>query len=433
MITLAAPPSKSLSHRMLIGAALAEGESLLSSVLESDDILRTCGILQAAGAHIRTLPDGILSVRGVSGTLRGGTQDSPLSCNVHESGTTCRLLTAVLAAGQGYFRIHGAPRMHERPLGGLADALQSVDVELLWEQREGYPPLILNAHGMTGGQVRMSLKESSQYLSALLLAAPLCRAGLSIELDGGTASWPYVGLTLQCLEDFGVPFEIWDGERRAEDFRARMRREPGEVRFVVPPAAYRAGTFTVDGDWSGASYFLAAGAVGSRAICVTNLRTDSLQGDRALLDILRLMGADIMEEKERVTVRPSRLRGVEIDMCSCPDLVPTAAVLAAFAEWHTGIKGTAHLRLKESDRIAAPARNLRAVGITVEEYEDGLGIEGGTPCKASLFHAFGDHRIAMSAALLGLRHGKIALDDPHVVRKSFPEFWKLWERVLTIP
>jgi 3-phosphoshikimate 1-carboxyvinyltransferase len=240
-----------------------------------------------------------------------------------------------------------------------------------------------------------------------------------------------VGLTLQCLEDFGIPFEIWDEDRRAEDFRARMRREPGRAHFVVPPAAYKAGTFTVEGDWSGASYFLAAGAVGKRAVCMTNLRADSLQGDRALLDILRLMGADIAEEKERVTVRPSRLRGVDINMGSCPDLVPTVAALAAFAEGRTRIQGTAHLRLKESDRIAAPARNLRAAGITVEEYEDGLGIEGGAPRKAALFHAFGDHRIAMSAALLGLRHGNAVLDDPHVVRKSFPTFWELWERILT--
>lgn len=432
MITLAAPSSKSLSHRMLIGAALARGESVLRNVLDSEDIARTRQILCSAGADISPLPDGKLLVRGAAGKLAGGTENSPLSCYVHESGTTCRLLCAVLATGQGCFRIHGAARMHERPLGELARALETLGVPMHWERRLGYPPLVLEASGMQGGRLSMELTESSQYLSGLLLAAPLCRNGLDITFDAGKAvSLPYVSLTLQTLEEFGIAFQVMDEENCAvPDWRACMRKKNGMLRFTAPRASYKAGDFSVEGDWSGSSYFLAAGAVGAHAVRMTGLRADSLQGDRKLLDILRRMGACIEEGEGQVTVYPSRLRGIEIDMGACPDLVPTVAALAAYAEGGSRIRGASHLRIKESDRIAAPARNLRAAGITVREHDDGLSIEGGEPQAAPLFHAAGDHRIAMSAALLGLRRGAVILDNPAVVHKSFPDFWKSWEKIL---
>jgi len=435
MIAITAPFSKSMSHRMLIGAALARGESVLRHVLESDDITRTRRILCAAGAQMEDLPGGGLRVRGVTGPLRGAdlAGRDALSCDVHESGTTCRLLTAVLAAGQGRFRMHGAPRMHERPIGSLTSVLETLGAAVRWEDRQGCPPFALETRGLQGGTVEVGLDESSQYFSGLLLAAPLCRGPLIITPGGTkTVSWPYVGLTLQTLENFGVPFELWenaDGWRKA-DWRSLTEAAPGRLRVHMRPAAYTAGDFQVEGDWSGASYFLAAGAVGHSPVCVEGLRADSLQGDRALVDILRRMGARIDEGTGAVTVHPSRLRGIDVDMGQCPDLVPTVAALAAFAQGVTTIRNVAHLRIKESDRIAAPAANLRAAGITVEERGDGLQIEGGIPQPAPLFRAFGDHRIAMSAAVLGIRHGPVRLDAPAVVAKSLPAFWELWEKVL---
>jgi 3-phosphoshikimate 1-carboxyvinyltransferase len=310
--------------------------------------------------------------------------------------------------------------------------LEKLGTSVHWEGQEGYPPFALETRGMQGGTVEAALDESSQYLSGLLLAAPLCRAPLTITLGGTRAvSWPYVGLTLQALEDFRIPFELWenaDGWRKA-DWRTLREAEPGRLRFHMRPAAYTAGDFRVEGDWSGASYFLAAGAVGKEAVRVEGLRGDSLQGDRALVDILRRMGARVEEDEARVTVHPSRLRGIDVDMGRCPDLVPTVAALAAFAQGATIIRNAAHLRIKESDRIAAPAANLRAAGIAVHEREDGLRIEGGTPQPAPLFRSFGDHRIAMSAAVLGVRHGPVRLDSPDVVAKSFPAFWELWEKI----
>jgi len=435
MIAITAPPSKSMSHRMLIGAALAGGESVLRHVLESDDVARTRSILCAAGAQMADLPGGALRVRGVAGLLRGAdlVGRDALSCNVHESGTTCRLLTAVLAAGQGRFRVHGAPRMHERPIGALTSVLETLGAAVGWEGQQGFPPFALEARGMQGGAVEVGLDESSQYFSGLLLAAPLCRRPLIILLGGTkTVSWPYVGLTLQTLDNFEIPFELWenaDGWRKA-DWRSLTQAAPGRLRVHMRPAAYMAGDFQVEGDWSGASYFLAAGAVGNSPVRVEGLRADSLQGDRALVDILRRMGARMQEGVDCVAVYPSRLRGIDVDMGQCPDLVPTVAVLAAFAQGVTTIRNVPHLRIKESDRIAAPAANLRVAGITVEERGDGLRIEGGIPQPAPMFHAFGDHRIAMSAAVLGIRHGHVSLDAPAVVAKSFPAFWELWEKVL---
>jgi len=445
MIAMTAPSSKSLSHRMLIGAALARGTSVLRRVLESDDITRTRRILCAAGARMEDIQGGDLRVNGVAGMPRGADSagTDALSCDVHESGTTCRLLTAVLAAGQGRFRIRGAPRMHERPIGALASVLEKLGAAVHWEGRRGCPPFVLETPGMKGGMVEIGLDESSQYLSGLLLAAPLCREALIITLGGEkTVSWPYVGLTLQALEDFGIPFEVREKAEEPSsgaagpdtwikaDWRSLTEARPGGLRFHMQPAAYTAGNFQVEGDWSGASYFLAAGAVGQCPVRVEGLRNNSLQGDRAIMDILRRMGARVEDDGTCVAVHPSRLHGIDVDMGHCPDLAPTVAVLAAFAQGATTIRNVAHLRIKESDRIAAPAANLRAAGITVQEHGDGLTVEGGTPQPTTLFRAFGDHRIAMSAAVLGIRHGPARLDAPEVVAKSFPAFWDLWEKIL---
>lgn len=437
MLTIQAPPSKSVSHRMVMGAALAAGDSVVRNVLESKDLERTMAVLRAAGARITAQGAGEYAVRGMAGRPRGGVlpDGAPLSCDVHESGTTCRLLTGVLAAGEGRFRIHGAPRMHERPIGELTTALEHLGVRVHFEERPGCPPLVLETSGLEGGEVRIGLDESSQYLSGLLLAAPLSRNGLRIVL-GGTkvVSWPYVGLTLQALEDFGPAFTVetddGGGWKQAE-WRTLREARPGAVRFLVPPGRYRAGEYTVEGDWSGASYFLAAGAVG-RPLRVTGLKVDSLQGDRALLDILRRMGAHIDVDASGVVVSPAPLHGIDVDMGACPDLVPTVAVAAAFASGSTTIRNVAHLRIKESDRIAAPAEELRRVGIAVEEHDDGMTVHGGVPRipAGTVFRAHGDHRIAMSAAILGLSGGVVQLDDPNVVRKSFPHFWDLWRKVL---
>ena len=277
--SVTAPASKSVSHRYLIGAALAQGVSTVRHTLESRDLERTRAILCGAGAGMETLPEstpasGAWRVTGMGGKPLGGAEGAPLSCDVEESGTTCRLLTAVLAAGEGEFRIHGAPRMHERPIAELTDALKKLGLAVTFEGKPDCPPLVLHAKGLNpalcGGEVTLGMDISSQYFSGLLLAAPMGPAPLSVTLGGQKAvSWPYVGLTLQCLTDYGIRFDV---ETRAEAdaqwemlppgaWRELKAAHPGCLRVTVHPGAYRAGNYTVEGDWSGASYLLAAGAL----------------------------------------------------------------------------------------------------------------------------------------------------------------------------
>ena len=424
---------------MMMGAALAGGHSTVGRVLESRDLEQTMAILRAAGARIERTGKGEYAVAGVSGKPRGGA-DTPLSCDVFESGTTCRLLTAVLAAGEGAFRVHGAPRMHDRPIGELTAALAGQGVAFAFEKKEGFPPFVMRTQGLSGGRLSIGMDESSQYLSGVLLAAPLAKTPLTIAIGGTKVmSWPYVGLTLQTLEAFGVPFAVEQlaSEDWAEvDWHTLERVEPGRLRFRMVPAPYHAGNHVVEGDWSGASYLLAAGAIGPDPVRVEGLRADSLQGDRAMLAILRGMGARVVVEPDAVVVYPSPLHGVTIDMGRCPDLAPTVAVLAAYASGATRIRNAAHLRLKECDRIAVPAQELARIGVRCEEHDDGLTVHGDPALGSRLgtldgipFSAHGDHRIAMSLALLELGGGRIHLDNPDCVSKSFPDFWERWEQV----
>lgn len=457
IVTISAPASKSLSHRTLMVAALAGGVSYLSQVLESDDTARTLDVFTALGANFEHTGPGAFTVTGLDGRVSSSGQSrenrpgQPLSCYVGESGTTCRLVTAILAAGQGSFRIHGAGRMHERPLTDLAETLTTLGAGISFEGRYGCPPLIIEAHGLDAsglpdGMAVIGSDESSQYLSGLLLAAPIGN-GLVVRLGGNkVVSWPYVGLTLDVMERFGITFTVQtlSGKEWSDaDWRNLTQAEPGRLRFCVSSGAYQPGIHAVEGDWSGASYFLAAGAIGPKAVCLRGLSRNSLQGDAALLGILELMGARVEWNGEAsspdVTVFPSPLRGIDVDMGHCPDLVPTVVALAAHAEGRTVIRNVAHLKIKESDRLRAPAEELRKMGCEVTVTDDGLIIlppEGGlcAPDPRVRFSAHNDHRIAMSASLFGLPGMKgggfaVPLDDPACVAKSFPNFWELWERV----
>lgn len=432
-VTVSAPPSKSLSHRALICAALASGVSELTGVLESDDTRRTMACFMACGAQF--FPAGsILKVAGVGGRPQGGTHQ-PVDFDMHESGTTCRLLTAVAAAGTGRFRIHGAPRLHERPVGALARALASQDVRFEWEGKPGFPPFVMDSAGLPGGTIAIDAEESSQYLSGLLLAAPLAQAETVIELAGSkVVSWPYVSLTLQAMEDSGAVFaaEVSDGQAWFyTPWREIPAVVPGRVRFRVKPGGYRPVRLRVEGDWSNASYLLAAGAVGPRPVRIKGLRPDSLQGDRAILDILGRMGAAGAWDHDLVTVSPAPLTGITVDMASCPDLVPTVAVLAALATGETVITGAAHLRIKECDRLAAPARELAKIGVRAEVLDDGLRIvpQPIAPAARAEFSTSGDHRMAMSLSILSLAGVRVSLDDRDCVKKSFPGFWAEWAKI----
>lgn len=434
-VKVQAPASKSFSHRYVFAAALAEGESIVRGVLDSDDLSRTMQCLAACGASFKRSGEAVI-VRGVGGGLRGGDLSSPAELKVGESGTTCRLVTAVAAAGRGVFRVSGAGRMHERPIKALTDVLKAAGVGFTWGGRPGYPPFVMETGGLPGGSMAVDASASSQYLSGLMLAAPMAKNDTAMECAGERiVSWPYVTLTMQVMEDFGIVFETRinkGGGFTAVPWREIKAPNPENVRFLVRPGRFRSGEYAVEADWSNSSYFCIAGALGPRPVTVMGVRPDSIQGDRYILDILKRMGAGVHIGDDSVTVSPGELIGATIDMSACPDLAPGVAVLASQAYGETVIHGAAHLRIKESDRLAGPARELSKIGCNSEVTEDGMIIRPGKdPAGVSAeFNTYGDHRMAMSLALLGLRGVDVKLDDPGVVSKSFPGFWDEWKKVV---
>ena len=448
--TVCAPPSKSFSHRMVMAAALARGSSLVRNALYSVDLERTAAVLAAAGARItpvqgkeRENGGADLAVEGLAGCPRGG-KEAPVSCDMHESGTSCRLLTAILAAGHGKFRIHGAPRLHERPMAGLIRALLPLGARFQFEEREGFLPFTLEASGLSGADkgasvVEVDAAESSQYLSGLLMAAPLGLGMTVAPVGKKVVSWPYVRLTLEILDLFGIDFTVYlrgvGGAWEPISWRGGAECvEPGRLRIAVRSGAYRAGEYEVEGDWSNASYFLAAGALGPEPVTVEGLNPQSLQGDRAIFDILERMGARMSVNGRFVRAAPpenGRLRGIDVDMSQCPDLVPTVAALAAAAQGVTRVRNVAHLRIKECDRLAAPARELGELGCRVTEAPDGMAIEPPAALRtpSRMLHTYGDHRMAMSLTVLSRAGVDVRLDNPGCVSKSFPGFFKAWEKV----
>jgi 3-phosphoshikimate 1-carboxyvinyltransferase len=433
VIDITAPSSKSLSHRALICAALAGGESLLEGVLDSQDLTRTAQCLRQLGAVIEP-QGGKLFVSGIGGKA-GDSAAEPVSMNVGESGTTCRLMAGVATAIPGIYRIHGEGRIHDRPVAHLTDALTQQGVRVTFEEKSGYPPLVMSSPGLCGGEVTINLEQSSQYLSGLLLAAPLASGTTTIRLIGTTvASWPYVALTLDTMARFGVPVVL---ERRIlDDWQPCTHAEasgipPTDIRLIVHPAPYRAGAMRVEGDWSNASYFLAAGAVGKAAVRISGLNRQSAQGDRFMLEVLSRMGAAVEWQGDAVTVFPSALRGTQVDMNSCPDIVPTVAAMAAFATGETVIFGAAHLALKECDRIQGPVTELSKAGVNIEARPDGMVIRGngGLLPRSVDLCTYGDHRMAMSFSLLELGGITVNLDNPSCVAKSFPGFWDVWAKI----
>ena len=427
-----APPSKSASHRALICAALTDGESRLHNLLASQDLERTRECLARLGADIRE-ENGATLVRGMD--LGRKPDREPVELDVGESGTTCRLIAAVAAFTGGVCRISGRGRMHQRPISSLTRALQTLGAEVTWEGEPGCPPLRIDARNLASGRTYVDLEESSQFLSGLLLAGPALKAPLGIDITGSqVVSWPYVALSLQVMQDFGADFRVEalrEGVWQEVPWKGLERAEPSKVRFLVRPGPYAAREYRVEGDWSNASYFMAAGALNPGGTRVSGLDPDSPQGDRRILEILRSMGAKVESGDSEIRVEPGILRGAELDMGSCPDLVPTVAVLASLADSETRISNVAHLRHKESDRLQALAEEIQRAGAGAELFPDGIRILPAKelPRGPVSFGTRGDHRLAMSLSLLQLAGLTVRLDQPECVEKSFPAFWQAWKKV----
>jgi 3-phosphoshikimate 1-carboxyvinyltransferase len=389
-----------------MAAALATGESVLSNALAAEDTELTARALTQLGAGI-DWQGATIRVTG-----RGGHWlPAPLPIYLGNSGTSLRFLTALTAVGEGEYLLTGSERLCQRPLGELLAALKEIGVRTESEKGDGCPPVRVSG-GLLGGKARLSGAISSQYLSALLFIGPLAPRGLAIEITGSLVSRPYVDLTLEVLGEFGITY-----------YREGYRyfQLPGDQCYL--PQA-----FEIEADASSASYFWAAAALTGGRVTITNLSLESSQGDAAFPEVLRRMGCAIESTPAGLTVAGGALTGVAVDMAAMPDLVPTLAVLAAFARGDTVITGVAHLRHKESDRLAAVAAELAKMGITARETADGLVIRGGAP-QGAVIDTYNDHRIAMSFAVAGLKAPATVITDPDCVAKSFPDFWEFFERL----
>jgi 3-phosphoshikimate 1-carboxyvinyltransferase len=403
--TLTLPGSKSYTHRALIAAALAPGESILANALKAEDTELTARALAMLGAGL-DWQGHTVRVQGTGGKLKPVAE----SIFLGNSGTSMRFLTAVAALGQGAYRLTGTPRLCERPMGELLEALKNLGVRATSEKSNNCPPVIVQGGGFTGGRTSLSGAVSSQYLSALLLIGPLASRGVTIDITGELVSRPYVDLTLAVLSAFGITFS----------------REAYQ-RFVLPGGqTYQSRHYDIEADASSASYFWAAAALTGGRVTIANLDLESVQGDIDFLSVLARLGCHLTSGPEGLTVEGGPLKGIHMDMSAMPDLVPTLGVLAAFAEGETVVSGVAHLRHKESNRLAAVVSELTKMGVTAEETPDGLRIVGGEPHGAEI-DTYQDHRIAMSFAVAGLKTPGIIIRDPDCVAKSFPDFWEYFE------
>lgn len=393
--TVSAIASKSDAHRLLILAALSRGETKLLMEQRSEDIDATISCLRALGATIEILPDGVFV-----GGIERVNENPLLDCG--ESGSTFRFMLPVACALSERVRFTGSGRLPERPIGELMRVMQAHGVAFSAER------LPFETTGrLTGGDFSLPGNVSSQYLTGLLLALPTLDEDSTISLTTRLESAAYVDITLHALRRFGV----------------QVRAENGVYAVSVGQAIQSPGTLRVDGDWSNAAFFLAAGALGN-PVTMTGLNLESPQGDKAIVTALRTFGAQVEATADEVTVSPAQLAGCTIDVGETPDLLPILAVLGASAAGETRLVNAARLRLKESDRLASVSAMLRELGGTVEELPDALVITGGTFVGGTV-DSCRDHRIAMSAAIASIRcMSEVTILGADAVNKSYPAFYQ---------
>ena len=400
------PGSKSYTHRILITSALSNGECRIQKPLLSEDTLLTLQALRQMGIHIDSASKDQIIVSGNRGLFK------PCADRIFlgNSGTSMRLLAAVAALGKGKFILTGSDRMAERPIQHLIEALDQLGVQIRSIDRNGCPPLEIIGKKISGGTVNVNCQTSSQYLSALLLIAPYTERGLDIRITEGLVSRPYVDMTVDVMDKFGVT----------------VNREGYERFQVTGGQSYRAGAYAVEPDVSQAGYFWAAAAVCGTEVKVKGVTADSHQGDINFANLLASMGCQIANEPDGITISGHPLHAVDVDMGDMPDMVPTLAVVAAFAEGTTVIRNVSHLKAKESDRLVAVVNELVKLGIDARCSSDELIVTGGTPRGAEI-KTYGDHRIAMSFAVAGLVIPRLFIRDENCVNKSFPDFWDVFE------
>jgi len=406
--TVRLPGSKSISNRVLLLAALAKGETEVGGLLDADDTR----VMREALGRLGVTFNGN-TVKGVGGPFP--VKEAELFLG--NAGTAFRPLTAALVFSGGEYRLSGVPRMHERPIGDLVDALRGIGARIDYTGKDGFPPLTIHPGKISLSNLRVRGDVSSQFLTALLMALPLAGRPARIEVQGELISKPYVEITLNVMKRFGI--EV---------------KRTGWRYFDVPAGRYVSpGKVLVEGDASSASYFLAAGALGGGPVRVEGVGRDSIQGDIRFTEVLERMGARVSFGADWVEASGAPpLKAIDLDLNHIPDAAMTAAVLALFASGPSVIRNVASWRVKETDRLAAMATELRKLGAQVEEGADFLKIAPPSSLRGNvLVDTYDDHRMAMSFSLAALGGVPVRINDPNCVAKTFPDYFKVFETIAT--
>jgi 3-phosphoshikimate 1-carboxyvinyltransferase len=425
--TVRVPGSKSLTNRALLIASLANGTTKITNALFSDDSRYFAQALQTLGFDIQLDESSHeMTVTGLGGRIPATNAE----LFIGNAGTAARFLSAFLTLGKGEYILGGEPRMRERPIGDLAEALTQLGAKLQpvntghWSLVTDYssicPPIKITASGLPGGKTKIAGNISSQFLSALLMIAPYAKSPVEIELTTDLNSKPYVDMTLSIMHDFGV-----DVQRN------------GYQSFTIPLSTYRGASlwdhfpltnYPIESDASAASYFFAAPGICGGTVKVENITRNSVQGDIKFLDVLAQMGCTVEETDDCLLVTGhSQLHGVDIDMRDIPDTAQTLAAIAPFADSPTRIRGIASARLKETDRIHATCAELTRLGVRVEEHEDGMTIHPVEKMRPAVIQTYNDHRMAMAFSLIGLRFDGVTIENPSCVSKTFPDYFEVLE------
>ena len=400
------PGSKSLSNRALLIAALANGSTKITNLLVSDDIKHMLNALATLGVDYTLSDCGTeCIVVGNNGFFKA---DKPLELYLGNAGTAMRPLCAALAASKGEFVLTGEPRMKERPIGHLVDALAHLNADIEYLENKDYPPVKITGKALTGDTVTIDGSISSQFLTAILMIAPLLKTDTTIKIEGDLVSKPYIDITLDIMSRFGVSV----ANNNYQSFNVTGNQSYQSVE-----------KYMVEGDASSASYFLAAGAIKGGEITVHGVGKLSVQGDKHFADVLEKMGAKVTWNDESITVSGNKLTAVDMDMNHIPDAAMTIATTALFAEGTTSIRNIYNWRVKETDRLSAMATELRKVGAEVIEGDDFISITPPSTLKHAEIDTYDDHRVAMCFSLVALSDTPVTINDPKCTSKTFPDYF----------
>ncbi|KOO56939.1 3-phosphoshikimate 1-carboxyvinyltransferase [Rheinheimera sp. KL1] len=409
------PGSKSISNRALLLAAMAKGKTRITNLLDSDDVSHMLNALTALGVQFSLSADKtVCEITGVAGVFQ---HKEPLELFLGNAGTAMRPLTAALAVSNVDVTLTGEPRMYERPIGHLVDALLQWNANIEYLQHKDYPPLRIRGKALAGGKISIDGSVSSQFLTAVLMTAPLLSGDSEIVISGELVSKPYIDITLALMARFGVTVE----NKNYQIFVVK-----GNQQYQSP------GDFLVEGDASSASYFLAAAAIKGGTIKVTGIGKNAVQGDIHFADALEAMGATVDWGYDYISVTRNQLKGIDRDYNAIPDAAMTIATTALFAQGPTAIRNVYNWRVKETDRLNAMATELRKVGAEVEEGEDYIIITPPTELKHASIATYNDHRMAMCFSLVALSDTAVTIEDPDCTRKTFPQYFEVFSTLSTL-